>query len=39
MKARTMVYLEQQQLETLHTEPDHKRISLAELVRQRRSES
>ena len=33
MKARTMVYLEQQQLETLRAEANQKRISLAELIR------
>ena len=34
MKARTMVYLEQEQLETLRAEANDRRISLAEVVRQ-----
>ena len=33
MKARTMVYLEPEQLEALRTEAKDRRISLAELVR------
>ena len=33
MKARTMVYLEQEQLETLRAEANENRVSLAEVIR------